>query len=311
MKNNFASFISDMNSDAQPKKTKKNGNKSVGKATKEKVANNASSTSKRAVRKPNDIDVELPVTLFYSTERYLIDEAFMGEAFFETDEAKKDGFKVTSLHILNRLKDVKGYRHLNAKACRFEYNKTDGILGMAYSAGSKGSESTLISSETQLAKNPFFFYVIDVCKEKLVDFRMKTKKIPLKVIKPFLEHACNLATVQKECFAVLFYDNKEDKYILDIPPQVASAIRVDYHIPKKYDNMLRYTLIMDLHSHHVMNTSFSPEDDKEDNAPILHFLVHSIDTDNKGEFDLRLGVGAPMNFVYPKLSSVFSLEGEV
>lgn len=261
-----------------------------------KETKNYSNTSTKSAKDYNSakkIELKLPCRAFYGTEVFEIDYNFF--------ENKEEGSVVDTYDVLDRIKELRGYIHLTKKSVKFEYNEEEAYLGIQYFAGTKGG----LNESTEVAKTRA--YTIFNSKDCGYDIELTMPKIPCSVIKPFLDFAINTAKEQRECFATMYYDFHNDKFILNIPKQDASRSLVRYELDQEYSNPLCYMQVMDLHSHHVLNTSFSATDDKEDNSPMFHFLVYGIDFEKRTyRTDLRVGLGNDDKFIYLSDDELFS-----
>lgn len=75
-----------------------------------------------------------------------------------------------------------------------------------------------------------------------------------------------------ELFIILYYDTKEEKYLMDIVKlQIISGGAVKYAYNKKYEMEDRYIKYLEIHSHNTMGASFSGTDNNDESGRTMYF----------------------------------------
>ena len=184
------------------------------------------------------------------------------------------------------------YAHLTSETVRHKYDAKANTLGIAFMAGSKGANAYIKVSEVDLGPE-----------RATCNLELTMGRIPTAVFSEFFEIARFLAEKEKEVMGLIYYDNETKNYFLHFPSQHTDdrPDRVHYTISDKYDDFSRYTLIGDIHSHHIFDVSFSPIDDLEDCSPMLHFLCYGYNCETRTfKHDVRYFDPERQLFLYPK-----------
>lgn len=78
-----------------------------------------------------------------------------------------------------------------------------------------------------------------------------------------------------EALVNIYWDKRNEKFIIDVPKQTVSPVSVESVLSFKYDND-RYVHYMDIHSHNQMNAFFSQTDNKDEKATRLYAVIGKV-----------------------------------
>jgi hypothetical protein len=81
---------------------------------------------------------------------------------------------------------------------------------------------------------------------------------------------------EREALVNLYFDKRDDKYVVDVPEQTATKVSVN---SKTTDNFAgdQYIHYMDIHSHNSMKACFSCTDDSDEMATRLYTVIGRMD----------------------------------
>lgn len=134
-----------------------------------------------------------------------------------------------------------------------------------------------------------------------VDFRMTEKKIPYGILLDVVSFF--KTNPRKEAAVQIFYDVIERKYEIYYPEQKVTSASVVF--TRSHDMENDKVLVMDIHSHGIMNAFFSSVDDHDEKGTRLFMVFGNLD---KKEITHKLRAGIAGNYKMLKLSDVFEME---
>lgn len=133
-------------------------------------------------------------------------------------------------------------------------------------------------------------------------FIWKKTKIPLQLLYDFIRVSAQVYNKYKSEFAAaIFYDTKQDDYMLLFPKQTISGASVTYNVSEgfnEYPNKDDLIFLVDMHSHHTMPIGFSSIDDHSDSDlgtfGNISLVIKGIDkfnyTNIKNNVDIRFTI---------------------
>lgn len=133
-------------------------------------------------------------------------------------------------------------------------------------------------------------------------FIWKKAKIPLQLLYDFIRVSAQIYNKYKSEFAgAIFYDSKQEDYVLLFPEQSISGASVSYNVSEgfnNYPNKDDLIYLIDMHSHHTMSIGFSSIDDHSDSDlgtfGNISLVIKSIDkvnfTNIKNNVDIRFTI---------------------
>ncbi len=134
-----------------------------------------------------------------------------------------------------------------------------------------------------------------------VDFRMTEKKIPYGILMDVV--AFFKRNPRKEAAVQIFFNMETEKYEIYYPEQQVTSASVVF--TRSHDMENDKVLVMDIHSHGIMNAFFSSIDDNDEKGTRLFMVFGNLD---KKEITHKLRAGIAGNYKMLKLSDVFEME---
>ena len=110
-------------------------------------------------------------------------------------------------------------------------------------------------------------------------FHMNLPRLPaakLAEIVSFFRRVCVENHFRMEALVNVYWDREEQKYILHIPKQHATAVSVETDLADRPDES-RYLHVMEVHSHNMMSARFSKTDDEDEQATRLYMVIGRLD----------------------------------
>lgn len=286
--------------------------KAKGKAEKPATKKSSSVTSEnmRDFKKYKVEKITMPIQLIYYGDTHeLTAELFPG---VEPD-------KLTTTHLFEYLKR-EHYPFISDEQVRFTKGKEEDVnrVFLELKLQTKGALASALVHKTGSyikKEDSFFTYCLETPEEvhgtkvkakPRRHFNLQFGKMSYDILRDFFELAFRHAVVEVEAYGMVYYDRVESMYFLDLPDQENGTYRSVYFETETYKDRERYLPIMDIHSHHKMTCSFSTIDDREDIAPFIHAVIHSLKP-STGDFkmDLRIGLGYPVQFLTIQPSDIF------
>jgi len=211
------------------------------------------------------------------------------------------------------------YRSLTEKNITVDYDEKEHYVLAYMRLGSKGvslitidDSEDFISSLYKLPKGrQIISYKSDlydltingigIYGEKLDDFlffHYKLPKIPLSLLKSFIQYSLEFTKENLECGAVIYMDSNY-KYQLHVPDQQRSSYHVDLYYDRQLENECIH--IMDIHSHQAFPFTFSSQDNRDDIGPFLYGVVY----ESGRQVGLRMGNPSHYGHIDLQWTSVF------
>lgn len=116
------------------------------------------------------------------------------------------------------------------------------------------------------------------CEDIRAGVTMRLPRIPAKLlvhIITFFRAVCSQYG-DYEALVNVFWDKEQHTYMLHVPPQYVSHVRVETDLTEQPDPN-RYLHVMDVHSHNTMAARFSEIDDKDEQATRLYMVIGRLD----------------------------------
>lgn len=110
-------------------------------------------------------------------------------------------------------------------------------------------------------------------------FHMNLPRLPaakLTEIVSFFRRVCVENHFRMEALVNVYWDREEQKYILHVPKQRATAVSVETDLADR-PNESRYLHVMEVHSHNMMSARFSKTDDEDEQATRLYMVIGRLD----------------------------------
>ena len=110
-------------------------------------------------------------------------------------------------------------------------------------------------------------------------FHMNLPRLPaakLTEIVSFFRRVCVENHFRMEALVNVYWDREDQKYILHVPKQHATAVSVETDLADRPDET-RYLHVMEVHSHNMMSARFSKTDDEDEQATRLYMVIGRLD----------------------------------
>lgn len=110
-------------------------------------------------------------------------------------------------------------------------------------------------------------------------FQMNLPRLPaakLAEIISFFRRVCAEHHSHMEALVNVYWDHAEQKYLLHVPKQHATAVSVETDLADCPD-VSRYLHVMEVHSHNMMSARFSKVDDQDEQATRLYMVIGRLD----------------------------------
>lgn len=110
-------------------------------------------------------------------------------------------------------------------------------------------------------------------------FHMNLPRLPaakLAEIVAFFRRVCAEHHSHMEALVNVYWDHTEQKYLLHVPKQHATAVSVETDLADCPDGN-RYLHVMEVHSHNMMSARFSKTDDEDEQATRLYMVIGRLD----------------------------------
>ena len=110
-------------------------------------------------------------------------------------------------------------------------------------------------------------------------FHMNLPRLPaakLAEIVSFFRRVCAEHHSHMEALVNVYWDHAEQKYLLHVPKQHATAVSVETDLADRPDES-RYLHVMEVHSHNMMSARFSKVDDQDEQATRLYMVIGRLD----------------------------------
>lgn len=110
-------------------------------------------------------------------------------------------------------------------------------------------------------------------------FHMNLPRLPaakLAEIVAFFRRVCAEHHSHMEALVNVYWDHAEQKYLLHVPKQHATAVSVETDLADCPDGN-RYFHVMEVHSHNMMAARFSKTDDEDEQATRLYMVIGRLD----------------------------------
>lgn len=110
-------------------------------------------------------------------------------------------------------------------------------------------------------------------------FHMNLPRLPaakLAEIVAFFRRVCAEHHSHMEALVNVYWDHAEQKYLLHVPKQHATAVSVETDLADCPDGN-RYFHVMEVHSHNMMAARFSKTDDADEQATRLYMVIGRLD----------------------------------
>ena len=110
-------------------------------------------------------------------------------------------------------------------------------------------------------------------------FHMNLPRLPaakLAEIVAFFRRVCAEHHSHMEALVNVYWDHAEQKYLLHVPKQHATAVSVETDLADCPDGN-RYLHVMEVHSHNMMAARFSKTDDEDEQATRLYMVIGRLD----------------------------------
>lgn len=110
-------------------------------------------------------------------------------------------------------------------------------------------------------------------------FHMNLPRLPaakLAEIVAFFRRVCAEHHSHMEALVNVYWDHAEQKYLLHVPKQHATAVSVETDLADCPDEN-RYLHVMEVHSHNMMSARFSKIDDQDEQATRLYMVIGRLD----------------------------------
>lgn len=136
-------------------------------------------------------------------------------------------------------------------------------------------------------------------------FQFNLPKIPgelLETALSFFRYFVENSPEEQEVMVQIFWDNEDEKYIIECPYQKVSKTRIfveDYPILHNQ----RFTQVMQIHSHNTMNAFFSSIDERDEKAFMVYGVVGRLDSH---EPEILVRVGCNGEFIELPLDYIFN-----
>lgn len=133
-------------------------------------------------------------------------------------------------------------------------------------------------------------------------FNFKLPMIPRSILYELVLFFKNIYLKYKtEILAEIYFDEKNQQYLVHIPQQQVSASRVFY---SKDELPLRR--VAEFHSHHILPAVFSSIDDKDETTNgIIYGVIGAFSEKEPSKFNVSLRVRDKNDFTYLKLCDIF------
>lgn len=110
-------------------------------------------------------------------------------------------------------------------------------------------------------------------------FHMNLPRLPaakLAEIVAFFRRVCAEHHSHMEALVNVYWDHAEQKYLLHVPKQHATAVSVETDLADCPDE-IGYLHVMEVHSHNMMSARFSKTDDADEQATRLYMVIGRLD----------------------------------
>lgn len=110
-------------------------------------------------------------------------------------------------------------------------------------------------------------------------FHMNLPRLPaakLAEIVAFFRRVCAEHHSHMEALVNVYWNHAEQKYLLHVPKQHATAVSVETDLADCPD-VSRYLHVMEVHSHNMMSARFSKVDDQDEQATRLYMVIGRLD----------------------------------
>lgn len=110
-------------------------------------------------------------------------------------------------------------------------------------------------------------------------FHMNLPRLPaakLAEIVAFFRRVCAEHHSHIEALVNVYWDHAEQKYLLHVPKQHATAVSVETDLADCPDGN-RYLHVIEVHSHNMMSARFSKTDDEDEKATRLYMVIGRLD----------------------------------
>ena len=110
-------------------------------------------------------------------------------------------------------------------------------------------------------------------------FHMNLPRLPaakLAEIVSFFRRVCMENHFHMEALVNVYWDRENQKYILHVPKQRATAVSVETDLADCPDES-RFLHVMEVHSHNMMSARFSKTDDEDEQATRLYMVIGRLD----------------------------------
>ena len=106
-----------------------------------------------------------------------------------------------------------------------------------------------------------------------------------------------------EILADIYFDTNTNSYMVHVPPQEISNLRVVYLKEELPPNLIK---VCEFHSHHILPASFSPIDDADETkVGVIYGVIGGFSSKNQSQFNISLRVRDREEFTYLTLKDIF------
>jgi PRTRC genetic system protein A len=126
-------------------------------------------------------------------------------------------------------------------------------------------------------------------------FKLSLPKIPLNLFSQLVSFFADYALNEVEVMGVFYWDTENNRYLLDVPYQDVSKVKVDACYSEFPSHIIK---VAEIHSHNTMDAYFSVVDDADEQATMLFGVVGHL---QKGveqiTFNVRTRAGVSGRFI--------------
>jgi PRTRC genetic system protein A len=133
---------------------------------------------------------------------------------------------------------------------------------------------------------------LEPCRE---GFKLSLPKIPETLFAQLVSFFADYAMNEVEVMGVFYWDNENELYILDVPFQEVSKVKVDACYSQFPQHVIK---VAEIHSHNTMRAYFSGVDDEDELGTMLYGVVGRLQKGMREiTYDLRTRAGVAGRFI--------------
>lgn len=133
---------------------------------------------------------------------------------------------------------------------------------------------------------------LEPCRE---GFKLNLPKIPENLLAQLISFFSDYAMNEVEVMGVFYWDMDTKSYVLDVPFQEVSKVKIDVHYSDYPANLIK---VAEIHSHNTMSAYFSEVDDADELGTMLYGVVGRLQQGLcEVTYDMRTRAGAAGRFI--------------